>query len=74
MMREELPGLRRRIARQLGVSEYLVQEVVFRMIARSRALDLQLRSSRRKARGRLEQLVAAEVARSMHQCGPRHTL
>jgi hypothetical protein len=44
------------------------------MIARSRALELQLRSSRRKARGRLEQLVAAEVARSMYQCGPRHTL
>lgn len=74
LIREDLPRLRRRIARQLGVSEYLVQEVVFRMIARSRALDLQLRSSRRAARPRLEQLVAAEVARSMHQCGPRQTM
>lgn len=72
IMREELPRLRRRFARQLGVSEYLVQEVVFRMIARSRALDLQLRSSRRAARPRLGHLVAAEVARSMRQCGPRH--
>jgi hypothetical protein len=73
-MREDLPRLRRRIARQLGVSEYLVQEVVFRMMERSRALDLQLRSSRRDARPRLEQLVAAEVARSMRQCGPRQTM
>ncbi len=74
LMREDLPRLRRRIARQLGVSEYLVQEVVFRMIERSRALDLQLRSSRRAARPRVEQLVAAEVAHSMRQCGPRQTM
>jgi hypothetical protein len=74
LMREEMPRLRRRIARQLGVSEYFVQEVVLRMIGRSRALDLQLRGSRRAARPRLERLVAAEVASSMHQCGPRHTM
>lgn len=74
LMREELPRLRRRVARQLGVSEYLVREVVLRMIVRSRALDLQLRGSRRSARPRLERLVAAEVARSMRQCGPRQTL
>jgi hypothetical protein len=74
LLREELPSLRRRVARRLDVSEYLVQEVVHRMIARSRARGLALRGSRRAARGRLERLVAAEVARSMRQCGPRHPL
>jgi hypothetical protein len=74
LMREELPRLRRRIARRLGVSEYLVQEVMLRMIARARALDLRCRGSRRAARPRLERVVAAEVERSMRQCGPRQTL
>jgi hypothetical protein len=74
LMREEMPRLRRRIARRLGVSEYLVQEVMLRMIARARALDLRCRGSRRAARPRLERLVAAEVDRSMGQCGPRQKL
>lgn len=74
MLREELPVLRRRVARELGVSEYLVREVVLRMIERCRSMDLVLRASRRDARPRLARLVAAEVAHSMRQCGPRHTL
>jgi hypothetical protein len=70
VLREESPRLRCRVAKRLDVSEYLVQEVVNRMIVRSRALGLRLRGSRRAARARLEPLVATEVARSMHQCGP----
>jgi hypothetical protein len=74
LLREELAVLRRRVARELGVSQYLVQEVVLRMIERCRSLDLVLRGSRRDARPRLARLVAAEVAHSMRQCGPRHVL
>jgi hypothetical protein len=74
LLREELPRLRSGVARQLDVSEYLVGEVVNRMIARSKALGLQLRGSRRDARARLAGLVAAEAARSMRQCGPRQSL
>ena len=74
LMREELPRLRRRVARQLGVSEYLVQEVMLRMVARARALDLRCRGSRRAARPGLGRVVASEVSRSMRQCGPRQTL
>jgi hypothetical protein len=74
VLREELPVLRRRVARELGVSEYLVQEVVLRMIERCRALDLVLKGARRDTRARLARLVAAEVAQSMRQCGPRHVL
>lgn len=74
LLRDELPRLRSRVARQLDVSEYLVGEVVNRMIVRSRTLRLQLRGSRRDARARLADLVAAEAARSMRQFGPRHSL
>ena len=74
LLREELPRLRRQVARQLDVSEYLVGEVVNRMIVRSRALGLQLQGSRRDARARLAGLVAEESARWMRQRGPRHSL
>jgi hypothetical protein len=74
VIREQLPALRRRVARQLGVSEYLVQEIAARVIARSRALGLRLRGSRRALRPRLAGLLAAEVAHSMGQCGPRQSL
>ena len=74
LLREELPRLRSQVARELDVSEYLVGEVVNRMIVRSRALGLQLRGSRPDARARLAGLVAAETARWMRQCGPRHSL
>lgn len=74
VIREQLPGLRRRVARQLGVSEYLVQEVASRVLARSRALGMRLRGSRRSVRPRLADLIAAEVLHSMRQCGPRQSL
>ncbi|MGQ0430268.1 MAG: putative zinc-binding metallopeptidase [Gammaproteobacteria bacterium] len=74
MIREELPHIRRRVARRLDVSEYLVGEVAKRMIARSRALGLQLRGTRRAARAAFERVLAAEVARSMRQFGPRLSL
>jgi hypothetical protein len=74
VLREEMPRVRRRVARELNVSEYLVQEVMRRMIARSRALGLRLRGSRRASRPKLVRMVAAEVAHSMHQCGPRQSL
>jgi len=74
LLREELPKIRRRLARELDVSEYLVREVMSRMIARSRALGLRLRADRRAARRQLVRAVAAEVTRSMRQCGPRQSL
>ncbi len=74
LLREELPRLRRRLARRLDVSEYVVREVVNHMIARSRDLDLQLRGTRRAARAPLERIVAAEVLRTMRDCGPRLSL
>jgi hypothetical protein len=74
VLREEMPRVRRRVARELNVSEYLVQEVMRRMIARSRALGLRLRGSRRASRPKLVRMVAAEVIHSMHQCGPRQSL
>jgi hypothetical protein len=74
VIREQLPALRRRVARQLGVSEYLVQEIGNRLLLRSRALGLRLAGSRRAVRPQLAELLAAEVARSMCQCGPRHLL
>jgi len=74
LLREESPRLRRRLARRLDVSEYLVQEVVSRLSTRCSALGLRVRGSRRAARPRLERLVAAEVARTMRQCGPHQFL
>ncbi len=74
LLREELPRLRRRLTRRLDVSAYVVQEVVNRMIARSNALDLRLRGTRRATRAPLERAVAAEVARAMRDFGPRHSL
>lgn len=74
MLRELAPVLRRRIARRLDVSEYLVGEVVRHMIARCRTLGLQLRASRRDAERRAGRLVMAQVARVMRQFGPRLTL
>jgi hypothetical protein len=56
------------------VSEYLVEEVMRRMIRRSRALGLRVRGSRRDARAGLARVVAAEVAQLMRQCGPRQSL
>jgi hypothetical protein len=74
LLREELPRIRRRVARELDVSEYLVQEVMLRMIQRSRALGLRLRAGRRAVRPKLARAVKTEVAHSKRQCGPRHSL
>jgi hypothetical protein len=74
MLRERSPALRRRIARRLDVSEYVVGEVVRHMIARCRSLGLQLRGSRRESERRAERFAAAQVARLMRQFGPRLTL
>ena len=74
LLRERTPELRRRIARRLDVSEYLVGEVVRHMISRCRSLGLHLRGSRRHAQRRAERLVARQVARAMRQFGPRLSL
>ena len=73
LLREELPRLRSQVARELDVSEYLVGEVVNRMIVRSMALRLQLRGSRPKARApsrvssrRKRRAGCASADRAMH--------
>lgn len=74
LLRERAPALRRRVARRLGASEYLVGEVVKHLIARCRSLGLQLRGSRRDAARGAERLAAAQVARAMRSFGPRLAL
>ncbi len=74
MLREELPVLRRRIARRLGASEYLVQEILEHLIDRCRILRLFVRGGRRRSRRRAERLVVALVSRAMRNTGPRLAL
>jgi hypothetical protein len=74
LLRERAPVLRRRVARRLDVSEYLVGEVIRHMIARCRSLGLRLRGPRRDAERRAERLASAQVARAMRNFGPRLSL
>ncbi len=70
LLRKATPYLRRRIARRLDVSDYLVEEVIAMIIVRCRSLGLRVRGSRRDAIARLERLITHQVARTMRHYGP----
>lgn len=73
-LREELPVFRRRSARRLGASEYLVQEVIEHLIYRCSAHGLLVRGDWRKSRRRVERLIITLVRRAMRDAGPRLAL
>ena len=70
MLREDLPALRRRVARASDASEYLVQEIVEHLIDRCSSLRLLVRRDRRVARRRAERVVMALVRHAMRNSGP----
>ncbi len=69
-LREELPVFRRRIARRLGASEYLVQEVIEHLIYRCFAHGLLVRDDWRHSRRRVERFIITLVRRAMRNTGP----
>jgi hypothetical protein len=73
-LREELPVFRRRIARRLGASEYLVQEVVENLIYRCAAHGLLVRDDWRDSRRRVERFIMVLVRRAMRNAGPKLAL
>jgi hypothetical protein len=73
-LREDLPIFRRRIARRLGASEYLVQEVVENLIYRCAAHGLLVRDDWRDTRRGAERLIIALVRRAMRNAGPKLAL
>jgi hypothetical protein len=73
-LREDLPIFRRRIARRLGASEYLVQEVVEQLIYRCAAHGLLVRDDWRDTRRRVERFIIALVRRAMRNAGPKLAL
>lgn len=70
MLREELPVLKRRVARSLDTSQYLVQEVVEHLADRCGSLRLLVRGDRRESKRRAEQLVHVLVRRALRNPGP----
>ncbi len=73
-LREELPVFRRRVARRLGASEYLVQEVIEHLIWRCYAHELLVRDDWRTSRRRVERFIMSLVRRAMRNAGPRLAL
>jgi hypothetical protein len=64
------PRLRRRVARRLGASEYLVREQLELLVERSRVLRLRVRGDRRVAARRAERLLVVLTRRSRRGPGP----
>lgn len=69
-LREHGPALRRRLARRLDASEYLVQELLDHLVVRCRALRLLVRGEKRRAARRAERLLAVLVAKARSGVGP----
>jgi len=69
-LRENSPLLRRRVARRLDASEYLVQELLDHLIGRTRSLRLLVRGEKRKALRRVERLLVALTHKSQKGVGP----
>jgi hypothetical protein len=69
-LRENSPLLRRRVARRLDASEYLVQELLDHLIGRTRTLRLLVRGEKRKALRRVERLLVALTHKSQKGVGP----
>lgn len=74
ILREELPVLKRRVARSLGTSQYLVQEVVEHLVDRCVSLRLLARGDRRESKRRAEQLIVVLMRRALRNPGPWLTL
>ena len=70
LLRDELPVLKRNISRELGASEYLVQEIVEHLINRCISLRLRAWGERRKSRRRVERFIIALVRSTMRNSGP----
>jgi hypothetical protein len=64
------PRLRRRVARRLGASEYVVREQLDPLVERSRALRLRVRGDRRRAARRAERLLVVLTRKSQKGPGP----
>jgi hypothetical protein len=69
-LRERAPVMRRRVARRLDASEYLVQELLDHLIERCRALRLLVRGEKRRAAHRAERLLVVLVAKAKSGVGP----
>jgi hypothetical protein len=69
-LRENSSVLRRRVARRLDASEYLVQELLDHLIGRTRSLRLLVRGEKRKALRRVERLLVALTHKSQKGVGP----
>ena len=69
-LREHGPDLRRRVARRLDASEYLVQELLDHLVERCSALGLYVRGERRRALRRAERLLGVLVAKAKSGVGP----
>ncbi len=69
-LRERGPLLRRRVARRLDASEYLVQELLEHLTGRCRSLRLYVRGDQRRASHRAERLLAVLVAKAKTGVGP----
>jgi hypothetical protein len=69
-LRQNGPLLRRRVARRLGASEYLVEELLGHLTGRTRALRLLVRGEKRKALRRAERLLMALTSKSQRGAGP----
>jgi hypothetical protein len=69
-LRQRAPVLRRRVARRLDASEYLVQELLDHLIGRCRSLRLLVRGDKRRASHRAERLLSVLVARAKSGVGP----
>jgi hypothetical protein len=69
-LRERAPLMRRRVAKRLDASEYLVQELTGHLIDRCRALRLLVRGDKRRAAKRAERLVTVLVAKAKSGVGP----
>ena len=64
------PRLRRRVARRLGASEYVVREQLGLLVERARALRLRVRGDRRRAARRAERLMVVLTRKSQKGPGP----
>jgi hypothetical protein len=69
-LRENSSLLRRRVARRLDASEYLVQELLDHLIGRTRTLRLLVRGEKRQALRRVERLLVALTHKSQKGVGP----
>jgi len=69
-LRQNAPLLKRRVARRLDASTYLVEEMLGHLTGRARSLRLLVRGEKRKALRRVERLLVALTSRAQKGSGP----